>query len=710
MVAGIAVPDRTSRILTLVFTDLVQSTALKTQQGDRVVGTLLARHRAHAERLAEESGGRIVAWAGDGCFLTFDAPSAALHFALGLQHAHGAERDLPGVRVGIHAGEVTERADHDGRRDVEGLAVDVAARMAGLARPGQILLSAAVSDATRTRLEAAAYDRPVRVVMHGRYALKGVDGWVEIAEIGLDGIAPFAAPDATDKAAPIEVADAAKGRRRRAWWAAAALVLFSLVALGLALRPFGGAPAGRQPITSLAVLPFRNFSGDPEQEYFVDGMTEALIAELAKIKSVKVISRTSAMRYKGTDKPLPQVARELGIDGVVEGSVYKGGNEVRITAQLIRGATDEHLWSDSYTESLENVLRLQARVALAISDEIQATLSSDERRRLQSARLVDPRAHEAFLKGYHFYNEGTVQGLADAGRHFRDAIRYDPTYADAYALLGLLYILPNFLAVGNADPALARGLTHEALRLDPDCAIAHAGLGWITYVFDWNWSESEAEFRRAMEIDPSAPWGAHGLSDVLANIGRGDEAVAAAETALARDPLAPYTNWQYASVLWIAHRYDASVTQYARVRELAPEMTSAFLSAADASWSVGNKADALRIARAAVGADPNPSNRAYLAYRLALAGDRDEARRTLDQALADADRGYVVPGYVAWALAALGDVDGAIRWTERTMDERDYNAVTMNELPQWDPLRGDARFQALLRRMHFPADAERASR
>src|SRR5262249_53349053 len=152
-------------------------------------------------------------------------------------------------------------------------------------------------------------------------------------------------------------------------------------------------------------------------------------------------------------------------------------------------------------ESLENVLRLQAKVALAISEEIQATLSSDERRRLQSARVVDPRAHDAFLKGWHFYNEGTAQGLTEAGRYYRDAIRYDPTYADPYALLAELYFVPQILGVGMADPALARALTHEALRLDPDCAIAHAGFGWLRYVFDWDWSGSEAEFRRAMEID-----------------------------------------------------------------------------------------------------------------------------------------------------------------------------------------------------------------
>src|SRR5262249_53510213 len=316
----------------------------------------------------------------------------------------------------------------------------------------------------RSRLDARAFDRAVRWRMHGSYAVKGLDKPLEIAEAGLDGIAPLQAPAASEKAAP---AGAGPARTRRPRYALVVVRAgLGAVAGYPGMRAAGGGrtPA-RAPITSLAVLPFKNFSGDPEQEYFVDGMTEALIAELAKIRSLKVISRTSAMTYKGTAKPLPQVARELGIDGIIEGSVYKGGNEVRITAQLIRGATDEHLWSESYTETLENVLRLQAKVALAISDEIQATLSAEDERRLRSAPTVVPEAHEALLKGVRVYNQGTLEGFAEAGALFRQAIKHDPAYADAYAWLAFVYVVPNPLGLGPADFPVSRALANEALPI-----------------------------------------------------------------------------------------------------------------------------------------------------------------------------------------------------------------------------------------------------
>jgi TolB-like protein/class 3 adenylate cyclase/Tfp pilus assembly protein PilF len=695
--------DATSRILTLVFTDLVQSTALKTQQGDRAVGVLLARHRAHVERLAGGADGRIVAWAGDGCFLTFDRPSAAVTFALGLEHAHGADQGLPAVRVGIHMGEVTERPDRPGHLDVEGLAVDLAARIAAIAGPGQILISGAVYETVRARLEATAFDHRVRLHIHGRYAVKGIDTPVEIAEVGFDGRSPFTAPEATDKATP--VLPSAAARRPPTWaWLAIALLVAGVGFLAVRfMRPLdGGENVARQPIASLAVLPFRNFSHDPEQEYFVDGMTEALITELAKIKSLKVISRTSAMHYKGTDKPLPEVARELGIDGIVEGSVYKSGNEVRITAQLIRGATDEHLWSESYTESLENVLRLQAKVALAISDEIQATLSANDRRRLQSPRVVVPVAHEALLKGMHAYNLGSTEGLTEAGGYLREAIKLDPGNAEAYVYLANLSILPSVFGLGPGDPAIARALAHEALRLDPDNAGAHTVLGWLSYMFEWDWERAEAEFRLATEIDPSVPWAYQGRADLLVNTGRFEEALAAAGMGLERDPLSAYTNWEYAFILWGLRRYDESIARYTRSLELAPDMAAGMAGAADAYWAIGKRDNALEQARTAVTLEPNPSNRAYLAYRLALAGETTEARQIVDQALADAEHAFVTPAYVAWALSALGDDEGALAWAERGVDARDYFALTINWWPQWDPLRGNPRFQALHERMRFP--------
>jgi TolB-like protein/class 3 adenylate cyclase/Tfp pilus assembly protein PilF len=696
-----------SRILTLVFTDLADSTALKTTRGDQEVGDLISRHSALVRQLAADSGGRIIGWAGDGCFLTFDTPSAAVLFSLRLEQAHREASDLPAVRVGMHMGEVTEApGDADGPPRVDGLAVDLASRISSLARPGQVLMSSAVYDTARPRLNATALGRPIRWQMHGGYTLKGFDKVLDIAEVGLDGVTSFEAPAASDKVRPVglDAGSAAPATPRRAMFVAIGLILaLSLAATYLLVRrPSTEGGAVRRPITSLAVLPFKNFSGDREQDYFVDGMTEALITELAKIKSIKVISRTSAMLYKGTEKPLPQVARELGVDGLIEGSVYKGGEEVRITAQLIRGSTDEHLWSDSYTETLANVLRLQANVALAISHEIQATLSPEDERRLASARPVVPEAHAALLKGIHSFNETTLESFDRAGGYFREAVKYDPSYAAAFAWLANLYWVPANFGLARPDFAVARGLANEALRLDPDCPDAHMTIAWILAVTEWEWARSEAEFQRAIALDPSSAWGYFGLSDLLANVGRFDDAIAAAKAALERDPLSPLNLWQSAYVQFMARHYEASVKEFERMITLAPDYTAYLTAAADAYWWAGRREDALRIAQDLVRRDVSPSNRTYLAYMLALSGRREEAEGTLAQAVSEAERSYVTPAYAAWAKAALGDRDGAFRWLERGIDERDYSMLQLKTQPNYDALRGDPRFQALLRRMKFP--------
>jgi TolB-like protein/class 3 adenylate cyclase/Tfp pilus assembly protein PilF len=703
---------RSSKTLTLVFTDLADSTALKTERGDQAVGDLISRHRGLVQKLAADSGGRIIDWAGDGCFLTFDAPSAAVLFALRLQQAHGEEPDLPGIRIGMHMGEVTEGPSpaEDGRPRVEGLAVDLAARISGLARPGQVLMSSAVYDSARSRLGATTFGRPVRWQTHGGYALKGFDKALEVGEAGLEGIAPFEAPTASDKVTPVRAAPgasapapAARTRTRSLFVAMVLIATLSLAAAYLWIRRSstdGG--AARKPITSLAVLPFKNFSGDREQDYFVDGMTEALISELAKIKSIKVISRTSAMLYRGTEKPLPQVARELGVDGLVEGSVYKGGEDVRITAQLIRGATDEHLWSESYTETLANVLRLQAKVALAISREIQATLSPEDERRLASARPVVPEAHEAFLRGEHLYNQATPDAFEQAARYFREAIKHDPTYAPAYAWLANVYWTPSITGFAKADFVVARALANEALRLDPESADAHTAIAYIAAVTEWEWARSEAEFRRAIALDPSNGWGYFGLSDLLAEVGRFDDGIAAAKAALERDPLSPFNLWQVAYLQFVARHYEVAVKEYEHMLQLAPDFTVALSGAADTYWWAGRREEALRIARDLVTRDASPTSRAYLAYMLALSGRREEGERALAQAVDEGERSYVVPSNVVLALAALGDHDGAFRWIERALDERDYSMLQLKTYPNYDPLRSDPRFQAVLRRMKFP--------
>jgi TolB-like protein len=334
---------------------------------------LIARHREHLLRLAGETGGRVVDFAGDGCFLVFETPSAAALFALQLQQLHASEPELPQVRVGIHLGEVSERV---GR--VEGLAVDLASRIQSLARPGQVLVSGAAAASARQRIDREVAGRAVDWKSHGAYLLKGAGEPLEVVEVASKRQRP----------SPRRRPARRRGPCREASARALGGAHFGARAGGGYLR-FQARAA--DPIRSIAVLPLENLSGDPEQDYFADGMTDALIGELAKLGALDVISRTSVMQYKGAHRPLREIAGELGVDGIIEGSVLRDGEEVRITAQLIDARSDHHLWSDSYQRELRAVLAIQSEVARAVARQIELSLTPGEAARLVPPAPVDPR-------------------------------------------------------------------------------------------------------------------------------------------------------------------------------------------------------------------------------------------------------------------------------------------------------------------------------
>jgi TolB-like protein/class 3 adenylate cyclase len=420
-----------SDLLSLVFTDLVDSTALKTRLGDHQAGGLIARHHERVRRLMRELGGREVDTAGDGFFLTFEAPSAAVTFALRLQQIHDAEPDLPPVRVGVHLGEVSEQPAPAGSTKptlVEGLAVDLADRIQSVAQPGQVLMSSPVFEAAQQRLKGEEIDREVRWLEHGPYRLKGIRAPVEIAEAGFEGISPLEAPADSEKARRVR----SVGRGRRAA-PALGLVLLGVLAIWRLW------PAPPTQIRSLAVLPLENLSGDPEQEYFAAGMTEAMIMDLARISSLRVISRTSVLRYRETDKSIPEIARELDVDAVLEGTVARERDRVRIAVQLIDARSDHHLWAESYDRDLRGVLALQTQVARAVASEIRLELTPEDEVRLGSDPAVDPRAHEEYLRGRASYSRLTHGDMLRAIEHFEAAVRIDPDYALGYAGLADAY-------------------------------------------------------------------------------------------------------------------------------------------------------------------------------------------------------------------------------------------------------------------------------
>jgi len=701
-----------SRILTLVFTDLQDSTGLKTSHGDRLAGDVIARHRGHLARLAAEGEGRIIDTAGDGCFLTFETSSAAVRFALRLQDVHHAEPELPRVRVGVHVGEVTEAPGPlgaGGPPRVEGLAVDVAARIQALARPGQVLLSAPVASSARQRLEADAVARPIRWQSYGAYELKGLDAPLEIIEAGLEGVAPFTAPAAGEKGRPVR---ARFGARRVALAAGLTLVVVAALGAYLVFGRSGSAPAA--PIRSLAVLPFDNLMNDPAQDYFADGMTEALISELAKIASLQVISRTSVVQYKDTAKTAPEIARELGVEGLIEGSVLRDGDQVRITAQLIHGPTDRHLWAESYTNTLTHVLRLQSDVALAIVAAVGATLTPEESQRIAGTGSVDPAAYEAFLLGMQLRDAGTEDGLRTAIRHLERATALDPGFAWAWAEMSRAYSALAGWQIEKPERAYppARRAALRALELDPSLGVAYARLALVAHAYDWDWSEAERLYRKAVALAPSDATFRVDFAWMLLQTGRYVEAVPEADAALRLDPRSKSVRRDAAVVL------DHSGADHERAGRLLREVYAedpTFIPVLDALlWyylEEGERRAAFRAAEEWIRASPRePTPKLQLAFVHASVGEREKAREIVDATRRSFGDDRLPNAPLGEVLVALGEIDAAFSAYERGFEEREWwmtwlriRPYTQGAVsPDWAQLRKDPRYWDLMRRMNFP--------
>ncbi len=354
-------------------------------------------------------------------------------------------------------------------------------------------------------------------------------------------------------------------------------LILSLPILALWLfRSRGGAPTG---IRSLAVLPLENLSGEAAQNYFADGMTDELINDLAQISALRVISRTSVMAYKGARKPLPQIARELNVDAVVEGSVLRSGNQVRITAQLIEASTDKHLWSQSYEGELRDTLGLQKRVASAIADQIRINLTPQEQAALKNVKVVDPVAYESYLKGRYFWNKRTADGLKAALAYFKQAVEEDPKYAQAYSGLADTYALLGDWQYAVMTPKEAfpeaKAAAIEALELDGTLGEAHNSLAFVLDAFDWNLDAAGKEFQRAIELNPGYATAHHWYAWHLSLSGRFDEAIAEMRKAENLDPLSLIINSDLAEILVIAHSYDESIGQSRKTIEMDPDFALA---------------------------------------------------------------------------------------------------------------------------------------
>jgi len=476
---------------------------------------------------------------------------------------------------------------------------------------------------------------------------------------------------------------------------------------GASLAEAPGGPREATAPRSLAVLPLQNLSGDPEQEFFADGMTDALITGLAKIGALKVISRTSVMRYKGANKPLDEIAAELGVDAVIEGSILRAGNRVRISAQLIDASTDEHLWAESYERELQDVLTLQSEVARAIAAQIEVKLSAPEQARLTRARTVDPAAHEAYLRGRHFWYKRTPDAVRRGLESFQRAIELDPAYASAWAGVADSYLVDGGSYLGVAAEqayGLAREAAQKAVELDDDLAEAHTSLAGVLDDFDWAWEAAEREYLRAIELNPNYVTARNWYADHLVRMGRHDEAVHEARRAQAIDPLSLTSNFILAWVLFFARRYDEAIEQAHKTLELDPDYVAACRILGWAYEELGRHAEAIETHRkTAALSSGSPAFKGQLGRALALAGKRDEALRVLETMQKESERRRIPSLDIAILHAALGDTDHAFEWLVRACDEHSEHVPYLKVNPRLDSLRSDPRFDALLTRLGLGA-------
>jgi TolB-like protein/DNA-binding winged helix-turn-helix (wHTH) protein/Flp pilus assembly protein TadD len=496
-------------------------------------------------------------------------------------------------------------------------------------------------------------------------------------------------------------------RRRPPVLALAAAFLALLGALVVALNVGGwrdrlSASTSPPRIRSLAVLPLANLTGDESQEYFVDGMTDALTTNLAQIGALRVISRTSAMQYKGQNKSMAQIRRELNVDAVVEGSVVRSGNRVRINAQLIYAPGDRHLWAKSYEADLHDVLTLQNNVARAIADEIRIAVSPEEKARLGSRRPVGPEAYEALLRGRYSCAKRTETSMKKGIEYLEQAIALEPGYAQAYAELSDCYRLIQFF--GAAPPEefwpKAKAAAEKALELDDSLAEAHTSLAVLLWRHDWNWTKSETEFRRALQLNPNYAEAHRTYAVYLRMMGRFEEAFAEMKRAQELDPLSATLSSDVALLSFHWGKYNQAIQEGRKVLEIEPNHAQTHFVLGRAYTQMGNFPQAVRELEKAIElSGGNPAYVAALGCTYAAAGDRKRARQVLEELKQTSRKRYVPPYSLATIYAGLGEKDAAFANLEKAYAERSFLLPVLHLDPQLHSLRLDPRFQDLVRRI-----------
>jgi adenylate cyclase len=662
------------RLAAILAADVVGYSRLMAADEAGTHARLKALRKQFIEPKIAEHHGRLVKLTGDGALVEI-APDRQIQF-----------------RVGVNLGDVIFDED-----DLYGDGVNVAARLEALAEPGSVCISAKVHDEVKNKLGFGYQDL-------GPQTVKNIPDPVRAYRVLME-------PGATGTLVGPPAA-VVHGKRPIAWRipALAAAVASIIIAVGLVAWLRSGQTAPHEENGSLdphrvAVLPFVNISAVAAEEYFSDGMTEELITQLSKIGRLSVIARTSIMKYKGTKADIAEIGRALQVGTILEGSVRKAGNQVRITAQLIDVKSQAHLWSEDYDRALNDVFAVQGDIAKQVAEELQITLLAKEQAQIEKQHTADLEAYNSYLRGLHFYNQGGV-AWEKSRTYFEQAIQRDPSYAMAYARLADLYTKMWWSMPHQEAYVKARAAAEKALELDDTLAEAHSALAIVKLYADWDWPGAEREFQRAIALNPSSAlahseYGHKLLSPVM---GRYDDALAEVRRAQELDPLSVSISTEIAWVYHHARRWDQSIAQFQRTIELGSKSPWPHVGLGQDYALTGRYAEAIAAVDEAVAlAGNSPYFQGVRGWILGLAGRTDEAQQMLPELEKTAAGEEVDPIAFAWIYMGLGDHDHAIAWLQKAYKEHSTEMIFLRT-PTWDSLRSNPRFIALMKDVGLPTD------
>src|SRR5205809_1472183 len=463
------------------------------------------------------------------------------------------------------------------------------------------------------------------------------------------------------------------------------------------------AAAGSLPEKSIAVLPFDNLSRDPDNAYFAEGVQDEILTRLAKVVDLKVISRTSTQKYKSAPDNLRDIAKQLGVSNILEGSVQRAADQVRVTVQLINATNDAHLWAETYDRKLTDIFTVESEIAKTIADTLRAKLTGSEERMMSKKPTANPEAYEFYLKGRFFWNKRTGVDLRKAIDYFNQAVAKDPSYALAYAGLADAYVLLSGFGAASPKDSLpqAKAAAEKALELDSTLGEAHASLAQALLAYDFDFAGANREFQHAIELNPNYATAHHWYGEsVLAPLSQFEDAIAELKRALQLDPLSMIINADVGTVLTNARRYDEAIEQLRKTLEMDPSFYYAHYNLGEALEMKGLTENAIAEYQRAIALNDDPVPQALLGHLYAKMGRKDEARRILQRLRDSPKERYVSPYLFAMIHLGLGEKDRAIDFLEKTYEDRDgYNIAFIKVDPFLDPLHGDPRFEALVQKV-----------